>query len=569
MTPKELPLGDPTFREIIQGNYLYADKTEYINSMLKGPKFLFLSRPRRFGKTLLLDTVEELFLGNRELFKGLRIDAESGYSFERHPILRFDMSYAEIHTREDLVFKIKRDLARAAKSEDVKISSDSFDDMLEELLESLFQKYGIGTAVLVDEYDDPVSSLLSNRKLAVDNLGVLRGFYKSLKKFKKHIRFALVTGVTRYAMSALGSGPNNFLDISLMPEYSEVCGFTAQELDDLFGDRFEEALVSLKANGDIDPGIDMDVGLKALKEKILEWYDGYNWLGDARVLNPYSIINFFKKRELDDYWPSSGQPSHLSAFVRKRPLEFIQPSLDGYPAEQIGKIDLRRRLAAVPVLFHSGYLTIDRITRKTRIINGNTVKIKEFTFRTPNLEVALNYRASFFKAAFELDDRDFNDFAENLPKALSERDAAETARLLGDLFAGIASVRHKSSEKFFHAVLQAAFLAAGIEVLSEVRAGLGRSDMVVFLKDGSRVVIELKYRKAEETDDGGDDTGFSEKDFVAALDAAEKQIRDRDYSGAHRLAVKEVICLALTVRGKYEVAARYLDPEDTGGPQAP
>ncbi|MDR1040170.1 MAG: ATP-binding protein [Deltaproteobacteria bacterium] len=328
-------------------------------------------------------------------------------------------------------------------------------------------------------------------------------------------------------------------------------------------DRFEDALKDQKINGDIDQGVDHD----ALKDKIIEWYGGYNWLGEEQVLNPYSIINFFKKNERDDYWPSSGQPSHLSAFVRKRPLEFIQPCLDGYPAEQIGKVDIRKRLAAVPVLFHSGYLTIDRKIHKTQIVNGKTVKVKEFTFKAPNLEVALNYPASFFKAAFELGDRDFKDFAEKLPKSFLKRDSAKTARLISDLLAGITAIRHESSEKFFHAILHTAFLAAGIEVLSEIRSGLGRSDMVLFLEDGVRVVIELKYRRGEETDSMEDDTDLSVKDFIATLDSAEKQIRERDYSGAHRLNAMEVICLALTIRGKYDVAARYLDPGKADGPQ--
>jgi hypothetical protein len=564
MAKRGLPFTDPTFQEIIQGNLLYADKTKYIHLMIKDFKFVFLSRPRRFGKTLLLDVAEELFLGNQELFRDLWIGSDSDYAFQRHPVLRFDMSYDGLATKEDLEENIKADLRRIAKKEGFTVIASSCGRMLEEILEGVSEKYGIGAVILVDEYDDPVSSLISHRKLASGFLDVLRGFYKALKKLKKYIRFALVTGVTRYAMSAMDSGANNFMDISLSPEYAGVCGFSVSEFDTLFRDRFADALKSLKINGNID----QDADDKTLVAKILEWYDGYNWLGAEQVLNPYSIISFFYRNEFGDYWPSSGKPSHLSALVRKRPLEFIQPNLDGYPAEQIGKVDLGQKIEAVPVLFHSGYLTIDSVIYRDRTINGKTVKEKAFTFRTPNLEVALNFRESFFKAAFDLGKSEFNDFAENLPKAFLNRDSGKTAGLIHDLLAGIASIRHKSSEKFYHAVLQAAFLAAGLEVLCEVRSGYGRSDMVVLLDDRIRVVIELKYLQADESDCNGEGI-LSEKEFTASLDAAEKQIRVRDYSGAHRLPAMEIICLALTIRGKYEVAARYLEPEKDDIPKTP
>ncbi|MDR1040168.1 MAG: AAA family ATPase [Deltaproteobacteria bacterium] len=170
MTQKKLPLGVPTFREIIQGNYLYADKTEYMNSMLKGPKFLFLSRPGRFGKTLLLDAVEELFLGNRELFRDLWIVSNSNYGFERHPVLRFDMSYDGLAAKDDLAENIKSDLTDIAETEGFTIGSSSCGRMLGEVLKGVSEKYGLGVVILVDEYDDPESSLISSRKLSSDNL---------------------------------------------------------------------------------------------------------------------------------------------------------------------------------------------------------------------------------------------------------------------------------------------------------------------------------------------------------------------------------------------------------------
>ncbi|MDR1038736.1 MAG: AAA family ATPase, partial [Deltaproteobacteria bacterium] len=299
MAKRALPLGDPSFREIIQGNLLYADKTNYIHSLLKGPKSCFLSRPRRFGKTLLLDTLAELFRGNRELFKGLKIDGKKDCPSEIHPVLRLNMAYDRLSSKDDLFSVIDWDLRYAAKIENLKISSKSFSGMLLELLRGLSNKYGVGAAVLIDEYDAPVARHISNRKLASDNREVLYDFYTSLKKHINYIRFVLVTGVTRFAMTALDSGPNNFVDISLDPNYAGICGFTISEFNRLFSGRLRGTLDSLKTKGTIDQNTDRE----ALKAMILDWYDGYNWLGTQPVLNPYSILNFFNENRFGDYWP--------------------------------------------------------------------------------------------------------------------------------------------------------------------------------------------------------------------------------------------------------------------------
>ncbi|MDR1039280.1 MAG: AAA family ATPase, partial [Deltaproteobacteria bacterium] len=203
MEPKRLPLNDKPFRKIIQGDYLYADKTKYIHKMITEYDCCFLSRPRRFGKTLLLDTLDELFQGNRELFEGLWIGTPKKYEFERHPVLRFNMAFTEIKTGQDLVDRIKRELTKAAKCEDVTISPHSFDEMMNDLLESLCKKYKAGAVVLIDEYDAPVARHISKPGLAADNCDVLHDFYTSLKNNIRFIRFAFVTGITRFALTAL------------------------------------------------------------------------------------------------------------------------------------------------------------------------------------------------------------------------------------------------------------------------------------------------------------------------------------------------------------------------------
>jgi hypothetical protein len=180
--PLKLPLGSMTFREIRERNFLYADKTEYIHTMVGKYKSCFLTRPRRFGKTLLLDTIQELFRGEREIFKGLWIETDSDYAFEKHPVLRFSMGrYNELSTKDDLIDCIKFDLNNAAIKQNVRISANNSGLMLAELLEGVSEKHGTGVVVLIDEYDAPVSRHIANRKLASDNRDVLHDFYAALK----------------------------------------------------------------------------------------------------------------------------------------------------------------------------------------------------------------------------------------------------------------------------------------------------------------------------------------------------------------------------------------------------
>ncbi|MDR1165516.1 MAG: ATP-binding protein [Deltaproteobacteria bacterium] len=555
MKHKNLPLADPPFSEIIRDNLLYADKTKYVFDMINGPKLLFLTRPRRFGKTLLLDTLEELFLGNRELFKDLWIGTDTDYAFEKHPVLRLNMAFSQLSSEQNLAQKIMNKLRLAAENEGITIRSQSIDDILEGYFTGVSKKYGVGAAILIDEYDAPVSGQILNEKLAWDNINILHSFYTALKANRKFIRFGLVTGITRFAMTALDSGPNSFVDISLKPEYAGICGFTISELETYFGDRFDETLASLKDQGGIAQGADRE----SLKEMIFNWYDGYNWLGKERILNPYSILYFFYENYFGGFWMSLGPPNHITSLLKKEPMDFIAPSLDYYNSENIGKIELNT-LYPVSVLFHSGYLTIDKVKFEDVGIEGVMTKARMFSFKIPNLEVKLFFKSSFFKIAFNVVESDFQKLATKLPIALMNKDSTTISQLLHNLLAAITFFQNESSEKHFHSMLHMAFLAIGLEVLSETPAGYGRSDILLILKNKTRVVIELKYRRANGNNDGSDEDRAS-KELAAALDEAEKQIREKDYAAPHRAADREVICLALAIRGKDQVAARFFAPE--------
>ncbi|MDR1037151.1 MAG: AAA family ATPase [Deltaproteobacteria bacterium] len=553
---KKLFKNDLSFKQIRQGNFIYADKTEYIYNLLKDEptNFCFLSRPRRFGKTLLLNTIKELFQGDRELFRRLKID-KSGYKFETHPVLSFDMSYSAIYTKDDLIDSIKFDLATFAKDYEVNFTTKNYGLMLQELLNGIHQKLGSRVVILVDEYDAPLTEHIMDDVISQEIRKVLHDFYRSMKKNIEYIRLAFVTGITRFAMTALDSGPNNFFDISLVPEYGGICGFTKTEMRTLFNDRFQDTLDVLKGNGKIPLNTDTD----KLKTMIEDYYDGYNWLGEENVLNPYSLLRFFSLNEFDTYWPLSGQPSHLSALVRENPLAFILPKLDAYPAIQTRKAELGS-LEPVPVLFHSGYLTIDKPVIIEELENGKVVQKDGYSFKIPNMEVRQNFEYNLFLYAFDPSRIYFGRFAKELPEALLKNDSKTTAVLLHKLLSAIASEQHEPNEKHYHAVIQAAFIATGLEVLGQTpSSSFGTSDMSVFLKD-IRFVLEVKYCKADKND--ADDKDKSDKELEAALDAAADQIRSKDYTAPFIVAGKKTSCVAIAVRGRNEVAVRFFEPEE-------
>jgi hypothetical protein len=570
MNVKRLCTTDRPFKQIIQLNYLYVDKTKYIYDILNGYGYqsCFLFRPRRFGKTLLLDTMSELFQGNRRLFKDLWI-GKSDYQFAKHPVLYFTMTYDDIKTSDDLKSNIKKDLKRFAAEHKMHLTEDSCSRMLNELLTKLYKRNNVGTVILVDEYDSPVTKHISNMDLALKNREVLHDFYQSMKTNIRYIHFAFVTGISRFGLTSLDSGANNFKDISLMSEFASICGFTKNEIIAFFSNRFPDTLKQLKSR----KSIAWNAGSKALMNKIHEWYDGYNWLGPEHVYNPFSIMNFFDEKKLRAYWPLSGQPSHLSTLVRANPQNFFNSTLESYLVEGLMKVDLEA-IEPTPLLFHSGYLTIDEEIQKKIFSHGKWVTADAFTFRPPNREVTMNLSKSLFIKAFSLQNITYlNDITNNLSSAILNKNSDKMVDLLHNLLSSLAPEHHVPSENHYHAVLHAAFLAAGFEVLDQTSSAHGRSDMTLFLNDKVRVVFELKYCKVENNSslsksavgnrrtekDKKAETARARRQLSAALGRGEKAIINNDYVAPYRAARKTVIALAVAIRGRDEVAVRFID----------
>jgi hypothetical protein len=565
MDMRSLPVGEPSFREIVTNGMLYADKTGYISRMLKY-RHCFLSRPRRFGKTLLVDTMQELFRGEEELFKGLEIASSgdgpsgagnppSGYRFESHPVARLSMRSFRGGDPADLEAYISGWARGEAASEGLKLTGTKPGLIVEELVRRLADKRGVGAVLLMDEYDRPITRHMGAPALANGNRQVLYDLFESLKEVKDWLRFTFVTGVTKYAMTSIGSGPNHLEDLSLDPDFAGVCGFTRSELEALFEDRLEATLKALKAKRELGSRATK----AALRREILDWYDGYEWLGPERVLNPYSVVRFFDRQSFAPYWIRTGGTSHISALMRERPQDFTRPRLTGYASEELGKVSLGS-MDPAPLLFHAGYLTIDGARSEAVRAGGRLRKGRGriYGLRLPNREVGDNYDSELFKSVFGTSIERLGTLGPTLLNALSGEDSLAVAKCLGDLLSNITYHQHTGDERFYHGAFQSAFMVIGLDTQGEPVGSDGRADLALRLPGGKAVtVVELKC-----PDEPAGKTGEKGDAIQAHLDIGVKDaldaIKKKNYGGPFFAKFETVTGLGLAVCARRHVKAEFV-----------
>ena len=350
----KLPIGIQTFREIRENGHYYADKTAHIERLIEGGKHFFLSRPRRFGKSLLLDTIKELFEGSEELFRGLAIQDRWDWE-RRHPVVRLD--FGGDFTGDGAVgVRAADELDAQASEHGVALDARGLEGRLSQLLRSLHRDAGKRVVVLIDEYDKPILDALHKPDVARKNRDFLSGLYGVLKSRDADIRFTLLTGVSKFSKVNLFSGLNNLRDITLDPRYATICGYTERDLDAVFAPELD--------------GLD--------RERIREWYNGYNWNGEERVYNPFGILLLFDRREYRAWWFETGTPTFLVDTLTRRGVNAF--ALDGTIADDalLSSFDVDD-IATEALLFQTGYLTIEE----------SSYRIGETSYRLgyPNLEV--------------------------------------------------------------------------------------------------------------------------------------------------------------------------------------
>ena len=323
-----------TFRKVREEHCYYVDKTAYIRRLLDEGEHYFLSRPRRFGKSLFLDTCKELFEGNEGLFEGLAIHEQWDWSV-RHPVVRLSFGSGNFKEPSHLPATVMAQLDAVERETGVVSGYASASDRFGHMLDALHRQAGRPVAVLVDEYDKPILDALDVPDIARANRDFLRGLYATIKDCDAHVRFTFLTGVSKFSKVSLFSGLNNLKDITLDPRYSAICGYTDADLDTVFAPEL--------------PGLDRD--------EIRDWYNGYSWRGAERVYNPFDILLLFDTREFDAYWFETGTPTFLIETLVERGVSAL--ALDGMvgSANLLSTFDVDA-IAPEALLFQTGYLTV-------------------------------------------------------------------------------------------------------------------------------------------------------------------------------------------------------------------
>ncbi len=493
MTRRRLPIGIQDFRTIREQDFYYVDKTPLVRRLVEEGRFYFLSRPRRFGKSLLLDTLRSLFEGREKLFRGLDIHGHWDWS-ATHPVARlsFGGKYNEPGEIEgDIIEQLEaierqHGLASAPRS-------DTGPRRLRSILDRLHHATGRQVVVLVDEYDKPILDVLHDPELATANRDYLRGFYGIIKDCADHVRFTFVTGVSMFSKVSLFSGLNNLEDISLDPRFATICGYTESDLDRVFGPELD--------------GLD--------REEIRTWYNGYHWRGGERVYNPYDVLLLLRNLEFRPYWFETGSPTFLFRMLMENsvsPMELENRMAD---MSLVSKFDVND-IGVEALLFQTGYLTI----AEERKEGHRTFYRLDY----PNLEVRLSLNDQLLAYLGQtgteplikgrelrslLEANDFEGFAERLRSYLSGIPYQWHAT--GDL------ARY---EAWYASLLQMCLRAVGVDLRVEDASSHGRADMAM-LTGGQVFVMEFKMAESAE---GAD----------AALDAAINQMRERGYAEKYR-----------------------------------
>jgi hypothetical protein len=467
---KLLPIGISTLANMLKGGYVYVDKTYHIARMMAtGGKYFFLSRPRRFGKSLFIDTLKQVFLGRKDLFKGLYIESTWDWS-KKYPVIHFDFGIGMLQSRIELDAKIHQMIDEYYLEYEIPNKHDDISGRFNYLLTQLAKKYD-QVVVLVDEYDKPILDSITETKTAVEMCEGLKNFYSVMKGNDQNLKFVMLTGVSKFSKVSLFSGLNNLADISIDPYYGDICGYKQEELER----EFDEYLI----DGNVD------------KEKLKLWYNGYNFGGseEQKVYNPFDILLFCSKNyEYRNYWFETATPTFLIKLIEKNhyftpnfekiiALESILTSFD------VDNIDI------VTLLFQTGYLTITEIT---------TIG-DQFAYKLsyPNHEVKTSLNNSI--VAYLGKSVNKNESYANLYYALVKNDFAELQAVFTSHFAGIPHQWYANNdivnyEGFYASVIYSYFAALGYNLIAEDVTNRGRIDLTIIMPE-KIIILEFKLAK--------------------------------------------------------------------------
>ncbi len=487
MTKRKLPIGIQTFRKIREEAYYYVDKTAYIRRLLDEGTHYFLSRPRRFGKSLFLDTLKELFEGNESLFAGLYIRDHWDWSV-RYPVLRLSFGSGNFKEPGYVEATLMEQLAGVERQSEVAAEYVTASGRFAALLEALHNQAGQPVVVLIDEYDKPILDALEVPEIARANRDFLRGLYAVIKDSDAHIRFTFITGVSKFSKVSLFSGLNNLKDITLDARYSAICGYTEADLDAVFAPEL--------------PGLDRD--------QIRDWYNGYRWRGDQKVYNPFDILLLFDSREFKAYWFETGTPTFLIETLFKRRVSSLALGEMVGSDELLSTFDVDH-IATEALLFQTGYLTIT----DEEDMGGEPV----YRLGYPNREVRQSLNRSLLRYLVQDATRQMAN-SMRLYRLLEARDFAGLETLFHAFFASIPYEWYTNNdianyEGYYASVFYSYFAALGLDVRVEDSSSQGRLDMAVLFNS---TVYLFEFKVVE----------------LSSAGAALAQLQERRYADKYR-----------------------------------
>jgi hypothetical protein len=474
---KLLPIGISDFKKLREENFIYVDKTEYVYKLVKeGGGYYFLSRPRRFGKSLLISTISYLFQAKRELFKGLYIQDKWNWD-EIYPVIRIDFS-KDVKNKDDLKEKVYHELKKNYMWNSLEIPKDIRNEsiLLEELIMRISEKEQKQLVILVDEYDKPILDLIENKKEAEEVKKELKAFYSTIKGLDRYIKFVLITGVSKFSKVSLFSGLNQLKDISLNEIYGNICGYTQQELEIYFKDYLK------------------DLNL----EEIKEWYNGYNFLGE-KVYNPFDILLYLDSKKFKNYWYETGKTEFLFKLLKTKNYELPYLNKLYYTSDILDKFDIEY-ISIEALMFQTGYLTIKEVKQ----IQSEEMYLLDY----PNKEVRQSFNRDL---VFYITKSYHTDRIYNLKIAIINEEIEKIKEQI-EIFINSISYNILKNEYVYQASIYGLIYSMGFNVIIEDNTSKGRIDLTIIVNKSIIYIMEFKVLK-------------DEKEKGKAL----KQIKEKEY----------------------------------------
>ena len=488
-----------TFEELINNDYLYIDKTKYIYNLVKqGKGIFFLSRPRRFGKSLMLSTLKAVFQNKKELFKDLYLES-ADYNWKEYPVIHLEIGSKKMSNSKELEEYLYQIVSYQAELLNIELKQKSYDGRFLELIQTIGAKEKV--VILIDEYDKPILNNIDNVPELSKMLEVLKGFYSIIKGTEAFQRFVMLTGVSKFSRVSVFSDLNNLDDITMSKKYATMFGYTQEELEQ----NFDESISNIAK--------EMAIEKTELLAKIKDWYNGYKFHNAAEtVYNPVSVMKFFNSSEFSNYWFETGTPTFLLKLIAKNeyPLHLISSNEVDEMAFSSYEID---NLEVLPLLFQTGYITI-----KDFFIDEDDFRC--YTLGFPNREVESAFNTHVINHFSKIDKEKVNSYIRKILKALRTNDIDTLFENLRDFFRKIDHSITLDKEAYYQTIFYSLFTLLGITIQTEVRTSRGRIDAVIEVNDYI-YIFEFKLHGTPED--------------------AMQQIHDNDYYGKYTNTGKQVI----------------------------